>query len=300
MGAGIVSILLHNLPYNAVWLYWISIVFFRSEHSSFRHFHLHLYNTVYDVSRDLGGYDSAPHAVSIPRNHSHGLCNHSQYGGLCLCVMLGSMGDHLCLDSAVDRCCYLRRYMLLSAVRNVRTSFSVSTFPFGMIRYHQPLEINMRSNSMRIHSQTPLSTMTAAWLLPVVPTIVAAASGGIVAEVLPNRQRALWTITMSYILWGTGVPLAMATLVIYFERLTLYKLPPREVIVSCFLPLGPLGQGGFAIMRFSRCFNYVGIWTCMVLLRSCVYQSIQISVQHGLVGLYISSWCIRGFDHYIG
>lgn len=28
MGTGIVSILLHNLPFNGVWLYWISIVVF--------------------------------------------------------------------------------------------------------------------------------------------------------------------------------------------------------------------------------------------------------------------------------
>ena len=94
--------------------------------------------------------------------------------------------------------------------------------------------------------------MTAAWLLPVVAPIVAAASGGIVAEVLPNPRYALWTIIISYILWGTGVPLAMAVLVIYFQRLTVYKLPPREVIVSVFLPLGPLGQGGFAIMQLGK------------------------------------------------
>lgn len=28
MGTGIVSILIHNLPYNGIWLYWISVVFF--------------------------------------------------------------------------------------------------------------------------------------------------------------------------------------------------------------------------------------------------------------------------------
>lgn len=28
MGTGIVSILLHNLPYNGTWLYWISVVLF--------------------------------------------------------------------------------------------------------------------------------------------------------------------------------------------------------------------------------------------------------------------------------
>jgi tellurite resistance protein TehA-like permease len=102
---------------------------------------------------------------------------------------------------------------------------------------------------MYIHQNSNLQTMTAAWLLPIVSTIVAAASGGIVAEVLPNPNHALWTMVVSYILWGTGLPLAMAVLVIYFQRLTLYHLPPREVIVSVFLPLGPLGQGAFAIMQ---------------------------------------------------
>jgi len=100
--------------------------------------------------------------------------------------------------------------------------------------------------------EAALSTMTAAWLLPIVAPIVAAASGGIVAEVLPNPQHALWTVITSYILWGTGVPLAMVVLVIYFQRLTVHKLPPREVIVSVFLPLGPLGQGGFAIMQLGK------------------------------------------------
>lgn len=100
--------------------------------------------------------------------------------------------------------------------------------------------------------ETELSTMTAAWLLPIVAPIVAAASGGIVAEVLPNPQHALWTVIISYILWGMGVPLAMTVLVVYFHRLTVHKLPPREVIISVFLPLGPLGQGGFALMQLGK------------------------------------------------
>jgi tellurite resistance protein TehA-like permease len=91
--------------------------------------------------------------------------------------------------------------------------------------------------------------MTAAWLLPVVAPIVAAASGGVVASVLPNPQHALWTVVVSYILWGCGVPLAMFIMVIYLQRLTIVGLPPREVIVSAFLPLGPLGQGAFGIMQ---------------------------------------------------
>lgn len=95
-------------------------------------------------------------------------------------------------------------------------------------------------------SERHLSTMTAVWLLPIVSCVVAASSGGIVAEILPNKQYALWTVLVSYILWGIGVPLALMVMVIYLLRLTLHKLPPKAVIVSVFLPLGPLGQGGYA------------------------------------------------------
>ncbi|KAL2006650.1 hypothetical protein VTN00DRAFT_9318 [Thermoascus crustaceus] len=38
-------------------------------------------------------------------------------------------------------------------------------------------------------------------------------------------------------------------MVIYFHPFTVHKLPPKEVIVSVFLPMGPLGQGGFGIMK---------------------------------------------------
>jgi tellurite resistance protein TehA-like permease len=92
-------------------------------------------------------------------------------------------------------------------------------------------------------------TMTAAWLLPIVPCIVAAASGAVVASVLPNPNHALITILTGYVLWSMGIPLALVVMTIYFHRLAIYKLPPQEVIVSVFLPLGPMGQGGYAIMQ---------------------------------------------------
>lgn len=87
--------------------------------------------------------------------------------------------------------------------------------------------------------------MTAVWIIPIVSCIVAASSGGVVAEILPDEQYALWTILSSYVLWGMGVPLALMVMVIYLMRLTLHKLPPKTVIVSVFLPLGPLGQGAY-------------------------------------------------------
>lgn len=94
--------------------------------------------------------------------------------------------------------------------------------------------------------------MTAAWLLPVVSTIVASTTGGVVAEILVDPDRALWTLITSYVLLGVGFPLAMSILVIYFYRLIVYSLPPRDDIVSVFLPLGPLGQGSFAAMQLGK------------------------------------------------
>ena len=93
-----------------------------------------------------------------------------------------------------------------------------------------------------------IPSATAVWLLPGISTLVAAGTGAIVADVLRNPQFTLWTLMVSYILWGIGMPLSMMVLVVYFYRLTLYKLPPKSVIVSVCLPLGPMGQGGFGYL----------------------------------------------------
>lgn len=84
------------------------------------------------------------------------------------------------------------------------------------------------------------------------PTVVAAASGGIVASVLPNPDQVVVTIVVSYILWGMGQAFSAFILAMYFHRLCIHHLPPKEAIVSVFLPVGPLGQGGFAIQQLGR------------------------------------------------
>jgi tellurite resistance protein TehA-like permease len=149
---------------------------------------------------------------------------------------------------------------------------------------NRPAEFFKAANDFRmyVHTNNQLSTMTATWLLPIVAPIVASASGSIVASVLPNPQHALWTIIISYILWGTGVPLALAVLVIYFQRLTLHALPPREVIVSVFLPLGPLGQGGFAIQN-------LGSVAVQVFAKTGTLQS---SATNSAEILYVLGWLV--------
>lgn len=48
---------------------------------------------------------------------------------------------------------------------------------------------------------------------------------------------------------GIGTLTASMVLVLYFQRLALHHIPGREVVVSTFLPLGPCGQGGYAILQ---------------------------------------------------
>jgi len=99
------------------------------------------------------------------------------------------------------------------------------------------------------HHNLELNRMTAALLFPFVPAVVASSSGGIVAAALPDPSHAATTLVASYIVWGMGEFFAMIVLSIYFHRLCVHSLPPREAIVSVFLPIGPLGQGGFGIQK---------------------------------------------------
>jgi tellurite resistance protein TehA-like permease len=100
---------------------------------------------------------------------------------------------------------------------------------------------------MFINHDHTLSRMTAAWLLPIVPPEVAAASGGLLAQHLQSSQ-AITVIYVSYILWAISVLLSMGILAILLLRLTLHKLPHRDMAVSAWLPLGPLGTGAMAMI----------------------------------------------------
>ena len=99
------------------------------------------------------------------------------------------------------------------------------------------------------HDQS-FDKITAVWLLPVVTTVIAAASGSIVATILPPAHARL-TLIVSYILFGAGLSLAFMIMALYYARLSVYKIPPAALIVSCFLPVGPCGQGAFALLKIS-------------------------------------------------
>lgn len=92
-----------------------------------------------------------------------------------------------------------------------------------------------------------IEKMTAVWLLPIVAAEVAAASGGLLVPHLPASE-AQSVLFLSYALWAFSVPLAMSVLVILVLRLALYKLPDRDMAVSGWLALGPIGTGALGLV----------------------------------------------------
>ncbi|PAV18997.1 c4-dicarboxylate transporter malic acid transport [Pyrrhoderma noxium] len=94
------------------------------------------------------------------------------------------------------------------------------------------------------------SAMTMVWLLPIVTLIVASSSGAIVGQALIpfDVPRACLTVAVCMALVTIGITLAFAVFTIYLHRLIVHGLPEGITIFSAYLPLGPLGQSGYAFL----------------------------------------------------
>lgn len=108
--------------------------------------------------------------------------------------------------------------------------------------------------SMMSYQTHHFSGTTAALLLPIVPPITTAAVGGTLTEIFASSHPtyAFTILIWSYCVLGVGLPLALLILVLYFQRLMLFRAPSRDIIISVFLPLGPCGQGGEALLHLGR------------------------------------------------
>ncbi|MBL8285132.1 MAG: TDT family transporter [Acinetobacter johnsonii] len=102
--------------------------------------------------------------------------------------------------------------------------------------------------AMYRHQEHALQQMTALWLLPIVACEVAASSGGLLLGHLPADTHAVAILLGSYVLWGVSVLPAFAILTILMLRLVLHKLPEKELAVSSWLALGPIGTAALALL----------------------------------------------------
>ncbi|GLK74532.1 TDT family transporter [Ancylobacter dichloromethanicus] len=100
---------------------------------------------------------------------------------------------------------------------------------------------------MFTRQQHSIEKLTAVWLLPIVACEVAAASAGLLAPHL-GASEAFLVLVLGYVLWACSVPLAMSILVLLVLRLALHKLPERDMGVSAWLALGPIGTGALGLL----------------------------------------------------
>ena len=223
MGTGIVSTILITIPWKAEWLYYLSIIFFV--------LNVCLFSAAFVIS--LLRYLVFPEIWAVMIDDP----NNSLFLGT---IPMGfativEMWIFVCVPAWGEWAAYFGWALwMLDSIVAVAVTVSL-----GILL-------------MSASHQRSLDTITAAQLLPIAATIVAAGTGSEVAEVLPNPNYTLGTIIVCYVMWGMSVPMAFTVLVIYYQRLALHKIPPREVIVSAFLPLGPLGFGGYTILYLGR------------------------------------------------
>ncbi|KAK2744141.1 hypothetical protein FQN57_004401 [Myotisia sp. PD_48] len=220
MGTGIVSILLFSLPYNGIWLYWISVGIF--------------------------GLNVALFCVFVALS----ILRYTLYPGI-WSMMIREPVQSMFIGTFPMGFATIIDMMAFVCVPAWGPWAATVAWAFWIFDAVVATACALLPNKVRMLPADPidLNSVTALWLLPVISTIVAAAAGSIVAGVLPNPQLALGTIIASYILWGIGMPLSILILAVYFQRLALHKFPSRSVIVSVCLPLGPMGQGGYGILR---------------------------------------------------
>ena len=218
MGTGIVSLLFAAIPFEAQWLYWLAVIFLGLNTIVFTCAFLisvvryTLYPEIWTVM--IADSTNSLFLGTIPMGFA------TLISGWCtLCIPY--WGPWAVTFAWI---CWI-----IDSVVSVAVTISLTVLLISATN---------RQNLDRI---------TAVQLLPIAASIVAAGTGARVAEHFQDPEKALGTLIASYIMWGMSTPLAMTVLVMYYTRLALHKLPPREIVVSSFLPLGPLGMGGYAI-----------------------------------------------------
>jgi tellurite resistance protein TehA-like permease len=208
MGTGILSVLLQVFPFQFNGLHTIAVIIFVLNVVIYCTF------TIMTVAR----YVMFPSVLSLMLNHSaQSLFIGTMPMGLTTIINFIIVGLPQHFDWALDLA------FVLWCIDLAFTLICCIGVPYFII----------------VHHNHQIESMNGTWLLPIVPAVVHSASGGLLANHI-DENRAFVVLIISYLLMGMGILLAISIIVIYFYRLAVHKLPPKEVIISVFLPLGPV------------------------------------------------------------
>ncbi|KIJ39447.1 hypothetical protein M422DRAFT_230652 [Sphaerobolus stellatus SS14] len=107
---------------------------------------------------------------------------------------------------------------------------------------------------MSVYQKLSIECITPRWLLPIMAFIVAATEGQFMANTLIplSLHNAFLTIGMSILMLVMGASLALMLLTLWIRRLLIEGIPDALSIITSFLPLGPCGQAGYALLIAGR------------------------------------------------
>ncbi|KAL1408025.1 Plasma membrane sulfite pump involved in sulfite metabolism [Vanrija albida] len=220
MGTGITSILLHRYPYQGHWLQYLGIAVFVLNVIIF---------AVLTVSNVL--------RYTVYHGLFRTVAKHNVASMFWGCMPMG-------LSTIVNMVCFV-------CVEAWGENWAYAALGLWWVNVVLAVLVNFGMIFVLFtrQCQTPAS-LAPTWLLPIVGTVVVAASGAVVAQHLApfNAGLARSTILCSFVIWGTGVPPALMVITLWIYRAALQGPPAPAALASVFLPLGPCGQGAFGIV----------------------------------------------------
>jgi tellurite resistance protein TehA-like permease len=122
---------------------------------------------------------------------------------------------------------------------------NVSSASCPLIRHQMP-SVDCRMTRQQ-HSSP---TMAPLWVLPFLSLIVSSSTGGLLAQALRDHapSKAFLTTTVSSSMLIMGLSIAVMITTVYLTRLIVHGPPDVGLILSAFVILGPLSQGGFSLL----------------------------------------------------
>jgi tellurite resistance protein TehA-like permease len=226
MSTGVVSTLLHQIPYHARWLDILSYIFFALNVALFL-----LFTFISALRYTIW---PGPKLISVVMHHPH---------------------QSLFVATYPISLATITNMVILVCIPAWGKGWAIFAWVLWWIISVMALLACFHMTWVCMsHRRGNMEEMTALYLIPIVSIVLAGTTGALVAGALEkiDQTYSLWTMVISYIFWGIGSPLSWIVLTLFFLRMSVHKPLEREVIVSLLVPVGPLGLSGFSLITLGK------------------------------------------------
>lgn len=240
MGTGITSILLHNFPYKAFWLEILGVIVFVLNVVIFV---VLLFLTIFRHVKFKNSF-----RVLLDHKTASMFWGCFPMGFVTIVVRIQRFRDFISIGGS-----QLTRQNMVAFVCVPAWGKHWAQLALGLwwidVVVAIIVNLGMVFVMFTMHTHAP-DVIAPTLLLPVVSTVVAAASGSVIAQSMLPYDPALGRSTLytSFVIWGTGVPLALMMITIIMYKTISVGPPKLGAVMSSFLPLGPCGQGSYGIL----------------------------------------------------